>query len=313
MKIAAVVVTFNRIELLKESILSLRSQTYKFDNIVVVNNSSTDGTLDWLGVQTDLTVITQDNLGSGGGQHTGIKYAYENGCDWIWCMDDDLVLYPDCIQTLVDFLIIDNFKIGALQPLKLSNPDGIIHHGAEYIDLNKLKIMDIYDNAKTNGYYLTNSFCFEGVLINKDIVKTIGLPRKDFFITNDDREYALRIMSCFPDVRIVLLGQVLMKRLRTQSAPSISFVQMILSVSEWEIFLFQSYFRNFFLAIQLNFPDSFRKRSAFFFILKNYKWVIKIILAILLFHKNKYHKIMNLFSSIVIQGILKREYVIKLK
>ena len=66
-------------ELLKECIQSLRNQTHKLDEIFIINNSSTDGTLEWLNTQTDLTVITQENSGSAGGQYTGIKTAYEKG------------------------------------------------------------------------------------------------------------------------------------------------------------------------------------------------------------------------------------------
>jgi len=54
-KIAAVVVTYNRLELLKQCIDSIKNQTRKPDEIIVVNNSSTDGTLEWLNPNKDLT------------------------------------------------------------------------------------------------------------------------------------------------------------------------------------------------------------------------------------------------------------------
>jgi rhamnopyranosyl-N-acetylglucosaminyl-diphospho-decaprenol beta-1,3/1,4-galactofuranosyltransferase len=79
--IIAVVVTYNRLELLKKVLESLRSQTLKPFKIIVVNNGSTDGTLEWLGNQDDLEIITQDNIGSSGGQFTGIKAAFESGED----------------------------------------------------------------------------------------------------------------------------------------------------------------------------------------------------------------------------------------
>lgn len=100
-KIAAVVVTFNRLELLKQCIDSLRNQTHKLDEIIIVNNSSTDGTIEWLNQQKDLTIITQENSGSAGGQHTGIKIAYEKGFDWIWCFDDDCFVETNALEELV--------------------------------------------------------------------------------------------------------------------------------------------------------------------------------------------------------------------
>jgi GT2 family glycosyltransferase len=89
-KIAVVLVTYNRLYLLKECLTSLRKQTYKPDKIIIINNDSTDGTTDWLDEQTDLEVIHQANLGGAGGFYTGIKLAYEQGFDFIWVMDDDV-------------------------------------------------------------------------------------------------------------------------------------------------------------------------------------------------------------------------------
>jgi GT2 family glycosyltransferase len=82
-KIAAVVVTFNRLELLKICITALREQTRKLDEIIVINNSSSDGSLEWFFEQNDLTLITQQNSGGTGSFHTRIKTAYEKGYDWI--------------------------------------------------------------------------------------------------------------------------------------------------------------------------------------------------------------------------------------
>ena len=72
-RIAAVVVTFNRIDLLKSCIDSLQNQSRKLDEIIIVNNSSTDGTFEWLNEQRNLTVITQSNSGSISGRYTDIK------------------------------------------------------------------------------------------------------------------------------------------------------------------------------------------------------------------------------------------------
>ena len=76
-RVAAVAVTFNRLEFLKELITSLKNQSRTPDEIIIVNNSSTDGTEEWLAEQDGLTVIKQGNTGSSGGQYTAYKTAYE--------------------------------------------------------------------------------------------------------------------------------------------------------------------------------------------------------------------------------------------
>ena len=46
--VACIVVTFNRLPLLKKCLNSIRNQTNKDFDIIVVNNGSTDGTKEWL-------------------------------------------------------------------------------------------------------------------------------------------------------------------------------------------------------------------------------------------------------------------------
>ena len=52
-KVCAIVVTFNRLNLLKDVIQSLREQNSKLEEILVVNNNSSDGTKEWLEIQKD--------------------------------------------------------------------------------------------------------------------------------------------------------------------------------------------------------------------------------------------------------------------
>lgn len=53
-KVAAVVVTYNRLEFLKDCVDALKHQTYKNMDIVIVNNGSTDGTSEWLSTNTNI-------------------------------------------------------------------------------------------------------------------------------------------------------------------------------------------------------------------------------------------------------------------
>lgn len=196
-KIAAVVVTFNRLELLKKCIESIRNQTRSLDEIIVVNNSSSDGSLEWLMQQSDLTVITQENSGSAGGQHTGIKTAYEKGFDWIWCMDDDGMADKNCLMHLLDCLRINKelLVIGSLVREKpgnvLSFPISIEIGGGKYIESHDINVFENYleDNLFLNGY----AAFFLGVLINKHIVQFVGLPIREFFGWGEEIEYFLRI------------------------------------------------------------------------------------------------------------------------
>ena len=48
-------------------------------------------------------VINQENTGGAGGFYTGVKFAYENGADWVWTMDDDVVPNYECLEELMNY------------------------------------------------------------------------------------------------------------------------------------------------------------------------------------------------------------------
>lgn len=188
-RIAAVVVTYNRLELLKECIQSLRSQTHKLDEIFIINNSSTDGTLEWLNEQKDLTVITQENSGSAGGQYTGIKTAYEKGYDWIWCFDDDCKVEIDALEKLL--LLKSEDKV-VLNSVVISQKQA---------QFGKLAFA-LYDKKKNILYRNVNDFksdvissanFFNGTLLNRKVISEVGFPLKFLFIRGEEYEYLLRI------------------------------------------------------------------------------------------------------------------------
>lgn len=112
--IAAVVVTYNRKELLRQNLNSLLAQTRPVDEIIVMNNASTDGTAEMLAREfkyPQITVVTMpENIGAAGGFHEGMKLAYEKRYDWIWVMDDDAFPYKDALERLTEQIVkgVDN-------------------------------------------------------------------------------------------------------------------------------------------------------------------------------------------------------------
>lgn len=129
-KIAAVVVTYNRKDLLGQCLNSLLRQSRSLEALYIVDNHSTDGTYDVLlhknliapverpeagPVETirrvpatgvpgnDLEVHylrMPENTGGAGGFHEGMKQAVAAGFDWLWLMDDDLWTDPEALEVL---------------------------------------------------------------------------------------------------------------------------------------------------------------------------------------------------------------------
>lgn len=209
MKIIAVVVTYNRLELLKRNIDCLRQNT-PLTSIVVVNNGSTDGTTQWLAAQPDLQVINQENVGGSGGFYTGIEYAYKAGADWIWCMDDDVFPRADCLQQLLPYT--EQKEVGILAPRRLQEGRIFTHDFQEYNLTNPFTSMyqKRLSKQEVTGLTEIKGTAFEGPLISREVVKAIGLPNRELFIFCDDTDYCLRaVLSGF---KILYIPQALMDK-----------------------------------------------------------------------------------------------------
>lgn len=192
-KIAAIVVTYNRLPLLQECITALRMQNRLPDEIIIIDNGSTDGTAEWLSSQNDITVITQKNEGSSGGQYSGIKYAVDNNYDWVWCMDDDTIATPNALQAFV-FSWHINSASSFLCSVVLWKDDTF--HKMNRPLLKTGYYEEEYHPALRSSEVIYCSFV--SVLINTKAVKAAGYPLKKMFIWYDDLEYTIRLRNYGP-------------------------------------------------------------------------------------------------------------------
>jgi rhamnopyranosyl-N-acetylglucosaminyl-diphospho-decaprenol beta-1,3/1,4-galactofuranosyltransferase len=192
-RIVAVVVTFNRLSLLRR-LVSRLVETEGLAEVLVVDNASTDGTGEWLAGQGPPvhTLRLPDNRGGAGGFHAGLGLAVAQGADLAWLMDDDGIPEPDCLKVLLDHADIDGFDfwgpaVLAEQepsrlcfPIRLPGRSTVVHRMAEV------------EQAARDGVIPDVVIPFNGVLVTRDLVQRIGTPREDFFIWGDDVEYLWR-------------------------------------------------------------------------------------------------------------------------
>jgi rhamnopyranosyl-N-acetylglucosaminyl-diphospho-decaprenol beta-1,3/1,4-galactofuranosyltransferase len=195
-KILAAVVTRNRIELLKRCINHLVDQSYKLSEILIINNDSSDGTLEFLKNQ-NYTYINQVNSGSAGGWNSAIKYFLKKNYDYIWLMDDDG--YPD--QHALNNLL-DNYKtsmsclssvvVQENNPERFVFPMSILKNDEPILISIKRKekfLKKIFNDKNTYNY----AHLFNGALIHKNTILKIGNVEKKYFISGDDLDYYYRL------------------------------------------------------------------------------------------------------------------------
>jgi len=196
MKIIAVVVTYNRLGLLKKCMKAVQEQTRKPDDIFVINNGSTDDTQEWLSGQP-FTCYTQENIGGAGGFSYGINMAYRHRADWIWLMDDDTIPQNNALEQLVkalNKLEHHQEKIGFLSSAVLWT-DGSSHEMNQVYLLEDKKKLAEFSFAGETGLPLIQFGTFVSMLLSAKAVKKVGLPIKEYFIWCDDVEYSKRIIG----------------------------------------------------------------------------------------------------------------------
>lgn len=193
MKLGVVIVTYNRLHLLKECICACVNQTYKFEKIFIINNASTDGTKEYLNElkYENLEIIdSKENLGGAGGFSIGVEHSLKYSLDYLLLIDDDAILDKNYNEEIVKYMEKKDKTICAYSGIVKTND--IIQYEHRRHLLKGFKCVDSKQEEYQKEYfdYELSTFC--GVYIQTSIIRKIGLPDKDFFIWFDDTEYSLR-------------------------------------------------------------------------------------------------------------------------
>ncbi|QPH39006.1 glycosyltransferase family 2 protein [Pedobacter endophyticus] len=196
MKVVAIIVTFNRLPLLKKCIKQVKAQTRRPDLIIVINNGSTDDTASWLNDQ-DVIAYHSDNVGGAGGFSFGIAKAYSHGADWIWLMDDDTIPNNHTLESLLAALhnLEEHQKHVGFLSSKILWTDNNIHEMNRTYRLSDQKKLSRLSLPAQPLQPLIQFGTFVSMLLSARAVEQVGLPLKEYFIWNDDVEYSKRIIN----------------------------------------------------------------------------------------------------------------------
>jgi GT2 family glycosyltransferase len=207
MRIAAVVVTHNRPQLLQQALAALRAQTRPLDSIYIVDNASDDPSaagVTRLAGDTAIVVLRSDtNIGGAGGFALGMTKAFAAGHDWIWLLDDDALARPDALARLLEGLAALNGPDGPNERRRPAPPGALCGAVREFGDL-ALQHRRRYHGPTGLERSLpreayggppcrVDTASFVGFLVSAAAVAEAGLPDRGFFLGYDDTEYSLRL------------------------------------------------------------------------------------------------------------------------
>ncbi|MDR6988891.1 GT2 family glycosyltransferase [Paenarthrobacter nitroguajacolicus] len=198
--VVAVVVTYNRRELLQTTLAGIAAGSRVPDAVVVVDNASTDGTAEYLRrydgpLATDVVTLNA-NVGGAGGFVVGMERALlDHRADHVWIMDDDTEPQPG---TLAEALDVSNAYLQETGDEPAFIASRVVWTDGRDHPMNRMRPrMGASEEARNAaarvGATQIRSASFVSVLIRAEEIRKYGLPIADYFIWNDDLEYTARV------------------------------------------------------------------------------------------------------------------------
>lgn len=194
-KIGIVIVNYNGLSYQNEAIRSIMSQTYSNYEIIVVDNNSTDGSIDVLRQEfKDVHIIeTGDNLGVAAGNNIGIRYALKLRVEYVMLLNNDVILAPNLVEILVEKA---SKRVITVPKIFYYSKKKIIWSAGGYVDWKTGIPNHIGDNHRDAPKFNVERYVEIAptccMLIHKNVFKCVGYMDEKYFMYYDDTDFCIR-------------------------------------------------------------------------------------------------------------------------
>jgi N-acetylglucosaminyl-diphospho-decaprenol L-rhamnosyltransferase len=218
--VSVVVVTWNALPWLEQCLESVRGR-----EIVVVDNGSTDGTVEFVRERfPEVRLIEQENKGMGGGNNAGMRAADGR---YFFLLNSDAWVVDDALERLIEFA--DGHPEAAVFGPKLLNTDGTLQRSVrgeptlwrlatEYLFIRKLaprskRLNPLYRGDFAHDRVAEVDWLFgPALLVRREAADAVGLFDEDFFMFSEEVDWMTRFRRAgwtvlfFPDAEVVHVG-----------------------------------------------------------------------------------------------------------
>lgn len=192
-----IILNWNDFDKTIECINSVNKLTYQNFKILVVDNGSSNNSLDVISKISEIELISNGvNLGYAGGNNSAISIALERGADYVWLLNSDSTVAADCLNQLVS-ISEDNQNIGLLSPV-IFDADHFseVQHAVSRIDFSlpiieetsDLEIATRWQNETPAKVIVWGT----ALLIPRKTISTIGVLDEQLFAYAEDTDYSVR-------------------------------------------------------------------------------------------------------------------------
>lgn len=178
-------------------IASLRQMDFHDYRILVIDNGSTDGSGEALSAIEGIELIrNEENLGFTGGSNRGLREAEECGAEYVWLLNNDTEVAPDCLRRLVATADA-NPQAALLSPVLYDSAERerIQHAGSRY-RLAPPSIDEAADLRTAQAWQAEDArrvvLWGTALLVRTAALPQIGLLDERLFAYSEDTEYSIR-------------------------------------------------------------------------------------------------------------------------
>src|SRR6202040_1319209 len=203
-RVSVTIVTYNSGRFIKRCLESILAQRYANKEIIVIDNASSDGTVDILEQFEDRCQIiyNDENIGFAAAQNQAIRSSTG---EWVLTLNPDVLLLPNFIQAMVDAGQFDS-KIGTVCGKLLAIlatfdlPDKPLVDSTGIYFTPMLRHLDRGSQEIDNGHYLNYEYVFgataAAALYRREMIEDIAILGEffdpDFFVYREDADVAWR-------------------------------------------------------------------------------------------------------------------------
>ena len=198
-KVFIVILNWNGLADTLECLDSVSKLKYTNFKVLVIDNASKDDSVTIIRKSFPAVEIiaNNENLGFTGGNNVGICNALDNGADYVWLLNNDTIIEPDCLNKLID-MMNSNSRIGISSPVVYyyDSPEVVQFHGA-YLDEKEYDIMMHYEITPEEATALQNKCVLWGtaMLIRNTLLEQVGFLNEKYFAYHEDCEFSVRSIN----------------------------------------------------------------------------------------------------------------------